>query len=195
MPDVRTERPDLNLPAQAGVPLCVGTVMSTRPRDPRTSCVYPGSFDPFTYGHLAVVMCARRIFEEVHVVVAVNPNKLGCFTVEERVALIADEVRGIEGVTVGSTASYVVAYARQHGYGSLVRGLRGDSDVRDEMVLAGINGALAPDVQTVLLPTSPALSACSSSRVRALHEAGEPVGLYVAPGVVRALDAKRASRA
>lgn len=161
------------------------------PRDPRKSCVYAGSFDPFTYGHLSVVLCARRVFDEVHILVAKNPNKPGFFSFDEREALIREEVRGIEGVTVGSTDAYIVVYARQHGYGNIARGLRGASDIGGEMDLAQMNAALAPDVQTVFFPTNPVLASCSSSRVRELHAKGEDVSLYVPPGVIRALNAKR----
>jgi pantetheine-phosphate adenylyltransferase len=162
----------------------------TPDRNPRTSCVYAGSFDPFTYGHLSVVLNARRVFDEVHVLVAVNPAKTGLFAPAERVALIRDVLRDVDGVTVGSTEGYVVVYARRHGYGHLVRGLRGMSDVKDEMALAAINAALAPDVNTVFIPTNPVLETYSSSRVRELHAKGESVSLLVPPEVVKALAKK-----
>lgn len=161
--------------------------------DPRRACVYAGSFDPFTYGHLSVVLNAARVFDEVHVLVATNPAKVGLLTAEERVAVIQEVVRGIDGVTVGSTEGYVVVYARQHGYGHLVRGLRGMSDVKDELALSAINAAMAPDVNTVFIPTNPVLETYSSSRVRTLHANGEPVSLLVPPEVVRLLDRKRSA--
>lgn len=155
--------------------------------------VYAGSFDPFTYGHLSVVLNGLRVFEEVHILVAQNADKKGLFTVQERVSLITQVVQGIEHVTVGSTSGYVVVYARQHGYPCLVRGLRGETDARAELALAEINGAMAPDIQTVFIPTSPSLAEHSSTRVKELHAQGQSVSLYAPPEVIRALDVKKRS--
>lgn len=160
-----------------------------------TKAIYAGSFDPFTYGHLSVVLNARRTFDEVHILVAYNPMKTsGLFTPEERVGLIKKVVHGIDRVTVGMTTGYVVVYARQSGYPCMVRGLRDATDAKQELILAEINAALVPEVQTVFIPSNPALSACSSSRVKELHSKGESIDLLAPAEVIRAMNLKRDSR-
>ncbi len=149
--------------------------------------VYAGTFDPFTTGHLSVVAQAASIFSFVRVLVAVNPDKQCWFTPDERVALIDELVRPMPNVSVDATAGLVVEYARSIGARFLVRGIRGATDADFETALAQQNRAIAPEVQTVLLPAEPALSSLSSSSLKDRVRAGQSVDGLCPPHIARAL--------
>lgn len=157
----------------------------------KTKAIYAGSFDPFTYGHLSVVLNALRTFDEVRILVAYNPTKLnGMFTPQERVDTIREVVAGIDRVSVDMTDGYVVVYGRKMGCTCMVRGVRDATDAKYELVLAEINAALVPEIQTVFIPSNPTLSACSSSRVKELFAKGEGIDLLAPAPVILAMKAK-----
>jgi len=126
--------------------------------------VYPGSFDPFTNGHLDVVDRALAIFDKLIVAVAANPEKRQpLFTVEERLGLIRASLEGRDRVEVASFTGLTVEYARARGARTLVKGLRAYSDFDAELQQALMNRKLAPDVHTVVLMSSFAHSFVPSS--------------------------------
>lgn len=129
--------------------------------------VYPGSFDPFTPGHLNVVDRARDLFDEVVVLVAVNSIKHPGTDEEQRAAAVR-AVLPVEWttVTVAAWRGLTSAYCRRHGIGVIVRGVRNTTDLQAEYQLAAMNQSLG--VPTVFLPAQPALAAVSSTAVRAL---------------------------
>ncbi|RKN32310.1 pantetheine-phosphate adenylyltransferase [Micromonospora musae] len=129
--------------------------------------VYPGSFDPFTPGHLDVVNRARGLFDEVVVLVAVNGLKQPGTDAEERAAAVR-AILPVEwtSVTVAAWSGLTSAYCRRHEVGVIVRGVRNTSDLQAEYQLAGMNQSLG--VPTVFLPTRPELATMSSTAVRAL---------------------------
>lgn len=155
--------------------------------------VYAGTFDPVTSGHLSVVSQAASIFSFVRVLVAVNPAKQCWFSREERVALIGQVLQRLPNVSVDATEGLVVEYARSIGARFLVRGIRGASDATFETALAQQNRALAPDVQTVLLPAEPGLSELSSSSLKERARRGEPL-TDACPAMVAAALMDRARR-
>ena len=157
--------------------------------------LYPGTFDPVTYGHLDVLRRALVVFGEVEVAVAVNAEKRTLFTADERVALIraCAEAEGLAGVTVTTFEGLVAAYAQTHGHRVLVRGLRQVSDFDYEARMAFANRRLAPDLETVFLMTSEDHALVSSSIVRDVHRWSGDVGLFVPPPVADALARKRTS--
>ena len=119
------------------------------------TAVYPGSFDPFTNGHLDVVERALGIFDRLVVAVAANPEKRQpLFTVEERVFLIEGALKGHDRVEVTSYTGLTVEYARSRGANTLVKGLRAYSDFDAELQQALMNRKLAPDIHTVFLMSS-----------------------------------------
>ncbi len=119
--------------------------------------VYPGSFDPITNGHIDIIERGLRIFDELVVLVAYNPNKASLFTVQERMELIhqvlKESVHDWERVRVDSFAGLLVDYARNTGAGIILRGLRAVSDFEYEFQMALINRRLNRDVETVFLMT------------------------------------------
>lgn len=115
--------------------------------------VYPGSFDPITNGHLNIVRRAVRLFDRVVVAVAVNSEKQGLFTLEERMELIRGAVAQMPQVEVDSFEGLLVDYMRRRGARIVVRGLRAVSDFEYEFQMAHMNRKLYPEMETVFLVT------------------------------------------
>ncbi|HSS92938.1 MAG TPA: pantetheine-phosphate adenylyltransferase [Candidatus Dormibacteraeota bacterium] len=155
------------------------------------TAVYPGSFDPFTNGHLDVVERALGIFDHLIVAVAANPDKrLPLFTVDERVRLITDALKGHDRVEVASYTGLTVEYARSRGANTLVKGLRAYSDFDAELQQALMNRKLAPDIHTVFLMSSFAHIYVSSSILKDIASYGGNVSDLVPPAVSKALKEK-----
>ena len=136
--------------------------------------VYPGSFDPFTVGHLEVLRSAAGLFDTVYVAVLNNSAKKPVFSVEERVdmleRMIAEE--GFENVEVGSFDGLLVDYAKQIGADYIIRGLRAITDFEYEFQIDAVNRHLDPGIRTVYFMANPAHSFLSSSNVREIGEMG-----------------------
>ncbi|AGY60267.1 pantetheine-phosphate adenylyltransferase [Gloeobacter kilaueensis] len=143
--------------------------------------LYPGSFDPLTYGHLDLIERAARLFERVIVAVLRNPAKTPLFTVEERLSQIQKAVCHIDNVDVESFDGLTVAFARVRGARVLLRGLRAVSDFEAELQMAQTNRTLASQVETLFLSTSTEYSFLSSSVVKGVAQFGGAVG-HMVPG-------------
>lgn len=152
--------------------------------------IFPGSFDPPTFGHLNIIERARMIFSEVHVVVAVNSEKKYLFSAEERVALISDMVSKWENVYVHTWSSLIVEYARRIDAHVLIRGVRNLADFSYEFDLAMMNRGLKKDIETVFLPTDPEFFVLRSSAIKELASFGGDVSTMVPEPVAKALMAK-----
>ncbi|MEV1143581.1 pantetheine-phosphate adenylyltransferase [Micromonospora sp. NPDC049799] len=149
--------------------------------------VYPGSFDPFTPGHLNVVSRARGLFDEVVVLVAVNSTKHPGTDEEARAAAVRAILPvGWTSVTVAAWSGLTSTYCRRHEVGVIVRGVRNTTDLQTEHQLAAMNQSLG--VPTVFLPAQPELAAVSSTAVRALgspEHCGASVGhVHVRAGLL-----------
>lgn len=156
---------------------------------------YPGSFDPITNGHLDVVRHSVSLCDRLVVAIGVHPGKKPLFSTEERLKML-DDVCGpvtaqagcvLEAVTYDDLA---VTAARKHGATIMIRGLRDGTDLDYEMQLAGMNGTMAPDVQTVFLPASPAVRPITGTLVRQIAGMGGDVSAFVPPLVAAQLKAK-----
>ncbi|MEH1098534.1 pantetheine-phosphate adenylyltransferase [Micromonospora sp. CPCC 205561] len=147
----------------------MSTSTARAPGRVRVRAVYPGSFDPFTAGHLNVVDRARDLFDEVVVLVAVNSIKHPGADQEERAAAVR-AVLPVEwtSVTVAAWSGLTSAYCRRHEVGVIVRGVRNTTDLQNEYQLAAMNQSLG--VPTVFLPARPELAVVSSTAVRMLGE-------------------------
>jgi pantetheine-phosphate adenylyltransferase len=153
--------------------------------------VYPGSFDPFTNGHLDVVDRALGIFDKLIVAVAANPEKRQpLFTVDERVKLITASVKERDRVEVSGYKGLTVEFARARGARTIVKGLRAYSDFDAELQQALMNRKLAPDVHTVFLMSSFTHIFVSSSILKDIASYGGNVADLVPPPVARALKEK-----
>ncbi|MGH7775831.1 MAG: pantetheine-phosphate adenylyltransferase [Candidatus Dormibacterales bacterium] len=152
-----------------------------------TTAVYPGSFDPFTNGHLDVLERALKIFDSVIVAVLANPAKEPLFGAPERVDMIRAVLQRRERVQVDSFQGLTVEYARSRAATVLVRGLRAYSDFDAELQLALMNRKLAPDIQTIFLMSSFAHIFVASSTIKEIAGYGREVGDFVPPAVAEKL--------
>ncbi|MGA7826575.1 MAG: pantetheine-phosphate adenylyltransferase [Geobacteraceae bacterium] len=152
--------------------------------------VYPGSFDPITFGHLDIINRALKIFDEVIIAVAHNEQKKPLFSVEERVDMIKSVMKDNSRATVDTFDGLLVDYARSCKAQAIVRGLRAISDFEYELQMAQINRGISREVETVFLMTSVFYSFLSSSIVKEVHSLKGPIDGLVPPLVKKALDAK-----
>lgn len=113
--------------------------------------VYPGSFDPITNGHLDIIKRGIRVFDEIIVLVAYNPNKSSLFTVEERIDMIKESIGSIERVRADSHAGLLVDYLQKTNTNIILRGMRALSDFEYEFQMALMNRRQARDIETVFL--------------------------------------------
>ena len=153
---------------------------------------YPGSFDPFTNGHLDILLQALGLADEVVIAIGVHSSKPGLFSYEERKALIEQVVPAAlrDRVSVESFNNLTTHAAASAGASIMVRGLRDGTDLDYEMQLAGMNGALAEDIQTVFLPASPDTRPITATLVRQVATMGGDASLFVPEAVAKALLSK-----
>lgn len=160
---------------------------------------YPGSFDPLTNGHLDVLRQALALFDGVVVAIGVHPGKNPMFSFEERAALIArvlaKDSAAAKRVKVESFDNLVIDAAKTAGACALVRGVRDGTDLDYEMQMAGMNGVMAPQIQTVFFPASPQNRAITATLVRQIAKMGGDVGPFVPSLVLSALKRKTGAKA
>ena len=161
--------------------------------------LYAGSFDPVTNGHLDVVRQAVRLADRLVLAIGVHPGKAPLFTAEERLAMLS-EVCGPLAKAAGCELAcvtfddLVVAAAQRAGATVLIRGLRDASDFDYEMQMAGMNAAMAPQVQTVFMPASPAVRPITATLVRQIAGMGGDVSAFVPAAVAARLKQKLARK-
>lgn len=152
--------------------------------------LYPGTFDPVTYGHIDIIKRAKELFDAVVVTVAVNPGKTPLFTLEERVNMLKESLRGYENITVDSFQGLVVDHAHNVNAIGIIRGLRAVSDFEYEFQMALMNRKLANDIATVFLMPGEKYTYLNSSIVRNLAELHSDVSDFVPPIVAAELKKK-----
>jgi pantetheine-phosphate adenylyltransferase len=152
--------------------------------------IYPGTFDPITYGHIDVVRRASELFSRVIVLVARNTSKKPMFTDDERVTMIREIFRGDRHIEVDSFDGLLVDYARKRKASVIVRGLRAVSDFEYEFQMALTNRKLAPTVDTVFLVPHERYTYLNSTIVREVARLGGDISDFVPPGVRRRLLAR-----
>ena len=152
--------------------------------------LFPGSFDPPTYGHLNIIERARTIFDKIDVVIAVNKSKKYLFSEEERLSMIKELVSGWDNVTVHTSNRLIVDYAHENHASVLLRGVRNFSDFSYEFDLSLLNKGLASDIETVFLPTDPEFFVLRSSSIKELAAFNGDISKMVPPLVEKALKEK-----
>lgn len=157
--------------------------------------LYPGSFDPVTYGHMDVVRHAVRICDRLIVAIGVHPGKKPLFSTEERLKMAWDTFAPIaaEAQCAFDCTTYdnlTVTAAQQNGATIMIRGLRDGTDLDYEMQLAGMNEAMAPDVSTVFVPASTTVRPITATLVRQIAAMGGNVSAFVPEQIAAALKAK-----
>jgi pantetheine-phosphate adenylyltransferase len=157
---------------------------------PKKIAVYPGSFDPITFGHLDIINRGLKIFDEVIIAVAENPVKKALFSIGERVELIRQVLDGNGRARVDTFGGLLINYVQAKGATVIIRGLRAVSDFEYEFQIAQMNRAISQDVETLFMMTSVPFSYLSSSIVKEVSSLNGPVDGLVPSIVKKALDSK-----
>ena len=152
--------------------------------------IYPGTFDPVTYGHIDIIERASKIFDYVVVAVAHNKGKNPLFSVAERVVMIKDVVKKMKNVTVDDFDSLVVDYAKLKGAGAMIRGIRMLSDFEYEFQMALTNRKFAGDIETIFLMPHESYSYISSKLIKEAAALGADVGEFIPEAVEARLKKK-----
>lgn len=150
----------------------------------KTVALFPGSFDPFTAGHLNILRRALTMFDEVVVAVGINQDKRGFFDMDKRLEIIRQATEGIEGVSVIQYDGLTVDVCREKGIRHIVRGVRNMIDFETERSIADANRRLAPEVETIIIPTAQEFAHISSSAVRDILRHGGDYSAFIPEGVV-----------
>jgi pantetheine-phosphate adenylyltransferase len=193
-----------NRQAPAGAALrraaaCLGTPGVTKTGQPagegplsRLVGFYPGSFDPLTNGHLDVIERACKLVDTLVIAVGTHHSKKPLFTHEDRLALLRAALEPVgkrteTEIQIVDFNGLMVQAARQHGAKLIIRGLRDTTDYNFEMQMVGMNAQMAPDLQTVFLPSSPHVRHISATLVRQIAELGGDISAFVPAIVLKAL--------
>ena len=146
--------------------------------------LFPGSFDPFTSGHLNILRRALTMFDEVVVAVGVNQDKRGFYDNRTRKEIIQLATKGLEGVSVIEYDCLTVDVCRRLGIRHIVRGVRNMIDFGTERSIADANRRLAPEIETIIIPTAQEFAHISSSAVRDILRHHSDTSMFVPEGVI-----------
>lgn len=149
----------------------------------KRKALFPGSFDPFTAGHLNILKRALTMFDEVVVAVGINIDKRGFFSLEKKMDIIRQATSGLEGVSVINYDNLTIDTCRELGIRHIVRGVRNMIDFETERSIADANRKLAPEIETIIIPTAQDFAHISSTAVRDLLKHGGDISLFVPENV------------
>ncbi len=156
--------------------------------------IYPGTFDPITFGHMDIIRRALRVVDKLVIGVALDSAKQPLFDVDARAALVAEDVKQIGAdasrVVVKPFSGLLVNFAKEEGASLLIRGLRAVSDFEYEFQMASVNNKISPEIETVFLTASDATHFISSRFVKQIGRLGGDVTKFVSPHVARAMAAE-----
>ena len=152
--------------------------------------IYPGSFDPITYGHLDILERALKLFDKVIITIATNSAKNPLFTEKERIALIQKATKDYKNIEVDSFDGLLVKYVHKQKAVAVVRGLRAMTDFEYELQMALMNRKLDEKMETVFLMPNEKYTYLSSNFVREIARLGGDVSKFVPPVVLKALQKK-----
>lgn len=150
--------------------------------------LYPGSFDPFTNGHLDILDRCLKVFDQITILVAGSSRKKTLLTSQQRVDLIKESVKDRPNVLVKSHDGLIMDYARNNNIMAVIRGLRSPSDFEYEYMMASMNKNIYPEVETVFMMTSQGLYFVSSTMIKELFIYGGDISPYVPKPVVDLLN-------
>jgi len=145
--------------------------------------LFPGSFDPFTLGHLDVLMSALKLFDKVVIAVGNNAQKRGFFSVEDRIDLIKSSTIGLGNIEVCSYTGLTIDFCKKMNIKFIIRGLRTTTDFELERVVAQANAKMSPDILTVFIPSGHEFSFISSTVVRDVLINGGDASSFMPKGI------------
>lgn len=157
-------------------------------------CIYPGTFDPITYGHMDVLQRAAKLFDRVTVAIAHNAGKSPLFTAEERLNMVRPNLARFANVTATTFGGLLVDFALEQKADAIIRGLRALSDFEFEFNMALMNRHLQPKIETIFVMPNEQFSYTSSTLVKQVAAYGGDVKHFVPPNVAEALQRAYASR-
>lgn len=149
----------------------------------KRAALFPGSFDPFTAGHLNILKRSLEMFDEVVVAVGVNGDKTGFYDNSTRMEIIAQTCKDLQGVRIIEYSGLTIDICKELGIKHIVRGVRNMIDFETERSIADANRRLAPEIDTVIIPTAQEFAHISSSAVRDILRHGGDTSLFMAEGV------------
>ncbi len=149
----------------------------------KTKALFPGSFDPFTSGHLNILKRALTMFDEVTVAIGINIDKRGFFLTGTKMEIIRQATKGLEGVSVISYDNLTVDICRELGIRHIIRGVRNMIDFETERSIADANRKLAPEIETIIIPTAQEYAHISSTAVRDLLKHHGDTSLFLPDGI------------
>ena len=152
--------------------------------------IYPGSFDPVTYGHLDIIQRASKVVDELIIGILVNKTKKPLFSMEERFSFLQETTKEFPNVTVKTFEGLTIDFARQNGAKLIIRGLRAVTDFESEMQIAQTNHSIAPDIDTLFFTTCLEYAFLSSTIAKEVAYYGSDVSLLVPPVVAEAFRKK-----
>ena len=154
--------------------------------------LFPGSFDPFTAGHLNILKRALTMFDEVVVAIGINIDKKGHFTTRRKMEIIRQATAGMEGVKIVEYDNLTVDICRELGIRHIVRGVRNMIDFETERSIADANRKLAPEIDTIIIPTAQEFAHISSTAVRDLIKHHSDPSMFIPEGVdIRLLESEQ----
>ena len=148
------------------------------------TALFPGSFDPFTAGHLNILRRALTMFDNVVVAVGVNQDKRGFYSNEQKKDIIRQTVKGMDNVRVIEYDGLTVDVCRELGIRHIVRGVRNMLDFENERSIADANRRLAPEIETIIIPTAQEFAHISSSAVRDILRHHGDTSLFEPDGII-----------
>ncbi|MCL5261645.1 MAG: pantetheine-phosphate adenylyltransferase [Gammaproteobacteria bacterium] len=155
-----------------------------------TKVIYPGTFDPITYGHIDIVERALRLFDKVIIGIAQNAAKKPLFTLEERIALVEKVFANNNKVQICSFSGLLIDLAREKNVMVILRGLRAISDFEYELQLANLNRSMEPKIDTIFLTPAEQYAYISANMIREISALNGDVSKFVPPIVLKALKNK-----
>ncbi len=155
-----------------------------------TSAIYPGSFDPVTYGHIDIIKRASKLFDHLTVSVLNNKAKSPLFSTEERVNMLKDVCSDIPNIRIDSFSGLLADYVKKNDFDVVIRGLRAITDFEYELQMAQTNRKLVPQADTVFLTTSLEYAYLSSTTVKEVAAFGGDISLFVPDDIAKLIYAK-----
>ena len=155
--------------------------------------IYPGTFDPITFGHIDIIKRASQLFDHLIIASAKDSNKNPLFSLDERVELIQHEIKNLHlenQVSVEKFEGLLVEFAKQKNAKIIIRGLRAVSDFEYEFQMFGMNSKLDPDIQTIFLPASETNHFIASKLVKEVAKLGGDISKFVSKNVATQLEKK-----